>query len=85
MEHKLGEPRIIPEFPKSNRFTLIALVRGPGPKGKAHTHCFCVANPDEMDHIMNNHRGRILWFTVACHLITNEMIGKLLTEQEYLS
>jgi hypothetical protein len=81
----IGEAHIIPKWPESGRFSLIAVVRGPGPAGKAQTRCLCVTTKEEMDRILSKHTCRILWFTVASYQIENDMIDRTLTEEEYLS
>lgn len=78
----IGEAHIIPEWPKSTRFALIAVVRNPGPPGKAHTRAFWVTTPEEMDSLLSHHACRILWFTVARHQITDDMIENTITQKE---
>jgi hypothetical protein len=81
----LGEARIIPDWPASTRFALVVVVRNPGPPGKAHTRALWVTTMEEMDRLLTSHRYRLLWFTVAKHQVTDDMIERTLSEQEHLS
>jgi len=78
----IGPVRIAPRWPASDRFALVAVIRGPGPRDRAHTRAFWVTTPDEMDRLLTNHTSRILWFTMARHRITDEMIERTLPDQE---
>jgi hypothetical protein len=76
---------IAPTWPESARYALVAVVRNPGPRDKAHTRALWVTTPEEMDRLLSNHTYKIQWFTVAKHKITDDMIERTLTEQEHLS
>jgi hypothetical protein len=78
----IGEARIIPEWPASGRFALVAVVRNPGPDGEAHTRAMLVTTAEEMDRLLTNHTCRILWFTVAKYQITDDMIERTLNPEE---
>lgn len=73
---------IAPEWPESARYALIAVVRNPGPRDKAHTRALWVTTKEEMDRLLSNHEYKIQWFTVAKHKITDDMVEKTLTEKE---
>jgi hypothetical protein len=75
---------IAPEWPESARYALIAVVRNPGPRDKAHTRALWVTTKEEMDRLLTRHAFTLQWFTVARHKITDDMIERTLTEQEHL-
>ncbi len=79
-----GKSHIAPEWPESTRFTLIAVIRNPGPRGKAHTRAFWVTTWEEMDRLLSNHPCNILWFTVPRCDVSDTMIMKTLGETETL-
>ena len=80
----IGQVHIAPAWPESARFAMIAVVRYPGPRDEAHTRAFWVSTPEEMDHLLTKHECHILWFTVAKHRITEDMIEQTLSSKEQL-
>jgi hypothetical protein len=80
----IGEAHIVPEWPESTRFILIAVARRPGPPGQAHTRALWVTTEEEMDRLLTRHACRILWFTAARYQVTDAMIERTLTGQENL-
>jgi hypothetical protein len=80
----IGKVHRAPEWPESERFALIAVIRNPGPRNEAHTRALWVTTPGEMDHLLTNHEYKILWFTVARHRLKDEMIERTLTAKEHL-
>ena len=77
-----GTYHIAPQWPASDRFVLIAVVRGPGPRDHGHTRAFWVGTAEEMDALLTNHTCKILWFTVARHKIKDDMIEQTLPDKE---
>ena len=80
----IGEAHIVPEWPQSTRFALVAVLRGPGPHGRGHTRALWVTSSEEMDRLLTNHSYRILWFLVAKTHIKDTMIERTLSEKESL-
>jgi hypothetical protein len=80
-----GQAHIVPDWPESTRFALLAAVRPLGPPGQTRTRTFWVTTKEEMDRLLTNHRHNILWFTVAKHHITEDMIERTLTDKEAAS
>jgi hypothetical protein len=78
----LGPPHILPEWPAGTRFGLVAVVRNRGLADRAHTRAFWVTTPEEMDALLTRHSCRILWFTVARHQVTDDLIEQTLTDKE---
>ena len=70
----------IPTFPKSDRFILVAVARlDNAPQGQGETRAVLVTTEKEMDlflstHILCKHPKPVLWFTMAKHHVTEDMI-----------
>ena len=73
---------MLPDWPASKRFALVAVIRGDGPPGGAHTRAVLVTTAEDMDRLLTNHTCHILWFTVARHHVTDDMIERTLGEKE---
>jgi hypothetical protein len=73
---------LIPDWPASARYALIAVARGPGPPGLGHTRAMWVTTEEEMDKLLTRHVYKLLWFTVARYQITEDLIEKTLPDQE---
>jgi hypothetical protein len=81
---------LIPVFPKSERFVLIAVANHGGPPGQGDTKALWVTTPQEMDaflsiHVLGRVKKQVLWFTMAKHHVTDDMIECTLTYREPIS
>ena len=81
----IGEAHLIPEWPKSDRFALVMVIRSEGPPNEADTRAVWITEAHEMGIILNLiNRHQMLWFTVARYQITPDMIEQTSTAEEPL-
>jgi hypothetical protein len=81
---KLGEPHVLPYWPKGNRLALVLATREhKDPRRSARIDLFVVTSPEDVDQLSLQSQSMMLWFTVARHHLFREGVVPGLVPEDF--